>query len=128
VKREEFDAATRRAAWARANGYCEGRVMREVRGFTGLQAVRCCAPIDVGEFHYDHVVPYWTCRDSSLLNCQVLCRACHRRKTKDDVKDIAKVRRLQDKRIKARKPKGRPMPGTKRSGVRKRMSGRVERW
>ena len=121
--REEFTAEVRRAAWARANGFCEGRVWSDVAG----EMTRCCAPIDLGEFHYDHIIPYWTCRDSSMSNCQVLCKACHRRKTKGDVGDIAKVKRLQDKRGKVRKPKGRAMPGTKRSGLRKRMDGTVER-
>jgi len=128
ANREEFSTEVRRAAWQRANGACEGRVMSiELSEYGFPKMVRCNAPIDLGEFHYDHIIPYWTCRDSSLSNCQVLCRACHHRKTKGDVKDIAKVKRLQDKRGKVRKPKGRPMPGTKRSGLRKRMSGQVER-
>ena len=123
MKRDEFDAAIRRAAWARANGRCEGMVM----GLFG-DPVRCSAPIDIGNFHYDHIIPYWTCRDSSLSNCQLLCTVCHREKTKRDIQNIAKCKRIADKRIKARQPRGRPMPGTKRSGIRKRMSGRVERW
>lgn len=116
--REEFSAPVRRAAWERANGRCEGI-------FFGC--VRCSAPIDLGGFHYDHIIPYWTCRDSTLENCQVLCRDCHKRKTVGDVKNIAKSKRIQDKRIRARTPRGRPMAGTKRSGLRKRMDGTVER-
>jgi|SRR5215472_14989652 len=123
MKREEFSAEVRRAAWERCQGFCEGRRWSDVAG----EMTRCCAPIDIGEFHYDHVIPYWTCRDSSLSNCQVLCRECHRRKTKGDVRDIAKVKRIRDKLIKARRPKGRPIPGSKRSGLRKRMDGTVER-
>src|SRR5215469_18169679 len=112
--REEFSSLVKRLAWARANGRCEGVVLGDEDCST-QQLVRCNAPIDLGEFHYDHVVPYWTCRDSSLSNCQVLCRECHRRKTKGDVRDIAKVKRIRDKLIKARRPKGRPIPGSKRS-------------
>src|SRR5215472_34859 len=100
MKREEFSTEVRRAAWRRCQGFCEGRTWSDVAG----EMTRCCAPIDLGEFHYDHVVPYWMGRDSSLDNCQVLCRACHHRKTRGDVKDIAKVKRLQDKRGKVRKP------------------------
>jgi hypothetical protein len=119
--REEFDSDVRRTAWDRANGRCEGIV----EGLFG--PVRCSAPIDLGEFHYDHIIPYWMCRDSSLDNCQVLCRECHKFKTKGDVKNIAKVKRIKDKRIKARKPKGRPMMGTKRSGWKKPMHGPAHR-
>ena len=121
MPRRECSAATRRAAWDRANGRCEGMV----EGLFG--DVRCSAPIDLGEFHYDHINPEWLSFDNDLANCQVLCRECHRIKTKGDVKTIAKVKRIQDKRIKARRPRGRPMMGTKRSGFRKRMDGRVER-
>src|SRR5215469_2330468 len=113
--RKEFSTEVRRLAWARANGLCEGDVWRDGARF------RCGAPIDLGEFHYDHRIPYWICRDSSLENAQVLCRLCHAHKTRYDLKDIAKVKRLQDRRGKVRRPKGRPMPGTKRSGIRKRM-------
>ena len=120
--REEFSSIIRRLAWARANGRCEGWVK-------GLfdEDVRCSAPIDLGEFHYDHIIPYWMTRDSSLSNCQVLCRQCHKTKTEADIADIAKSKRIIDKRGKVRAPKGRPMAGTKRSGIRKRMDGRVER-
>ena len=118
MKREEFDAKVRRAAWERANGRCEGMV-------PGLfdEPVRCSAPIDIGGFHYDHVIPYWTCRDSTLENCQVLCRVCHRIKTDKDIADIAKIKRIKDRAIKARSPKYRPIPGSKRSGWKKPING-----
>ena len=127
--REEFSSITRRLAWARANGRCEG-IVPGIFDVPGLfdDPVRCDAPIDIGEFHYDHINPEWLSFNNDLANCQVLCRECHRIKTKGDVKTIAKVKRIRDKRIKARRPRGRPLLGTKRSGIRKRMSGRVERW
>ena len=123
--RREFSAATRRAAWLRCQGFCEGQF--QLLGEGGL--VRCNTPINLGNFHYDHIDPDYFSKDGSgeLSNCQVLCKLCHRDKTKRDVKLIAKSKRIQDKRIKARKPKGRPMPGTKRSGWRKRMDGTVEK-
>jgi len=53
---------------------------------------------------------------------------CHSLKTtKLDVPGIAKTKRILAKRIKADRPKSRPLPGTKASGLRKRMDGRVER-
>ena len=133
--RREFSAATRRAAWERANGCCEGLVRVDTGIPDNLTAPydylpaleRCNAPLFLGNFHYDHIDPDWFSKDSEINNCQLLCTRCHLEKTKRDVKNIAKSKRLQDKRIKARKPKGRPMPGTKRSGLRKRMDGTVER-
>jgi 5-methylcytosine-specific restriction endonuclease McrA len=121
--RREFSAATRRAAWQRCQGFCEGRKWSDVAG----EMTRCLAPIDLGNFHYDHIDPDWFSSDNDLDNCQVLCRVCHQAKTKRDVKNISKSKRIRDKLIKARKPKGRPIPGSKRSGWRKRMDGTVER-
>ena len=133
--RREFSAATRRAAWQRANGRCEGLVRADTgiaddptAPYDYLPALkRCNSPIDLGEFHYDHIDPDWFSKDDELSNCQLLCRECHRRKTRKDIRNIAKSKRLRDKQIKARKPKGRSIPGSKRSGLRKRMDGTVER-
>lgn len=125
MPRREFSAATKRAAWERADGRCEGLTFGDLNGFDGI---RCGAPLDHGNFHYDHIDPDWYSKDSELENCQVLCRQCHLAKTNVDVKHIAKSKRIIDKRIKARKPKGRPLPGTRASGIRKRFDGTVERW
>ncbi len=78
--------------------------------------------------HYDHIDPDWYSKDGELANCQVLCTHCHAAKTRKDVKAIAKSKRIIDKRAKVRKTKGRPLPGTKASGIRKRFDGTVERW
>lgn len=120
--RREFSAATRRAAWARANGACEGTLTE-----SPFHRYRCNAPIDLGNFHYDHISPDWYSKDNELENCQVLCRVCHSAKTRRDVKDIAKSKRIIDKRIKARKPRGRPLMGTKRSGWKRKVNGEVVR-
>lgn len=45
-----------------------------------------------------------------------------------DVPLIAKNKRQRQKHIGAFRSSSRPMPGTKRSGIRKRMNGNVERW
>ena len=121
MPRREFSAKTRRAAWERANGMCEGMVDM------GYAVVRCLAPVDTGNFHYDHLDPDWYSKDNELENCAVLCVVCHKAKTKTDVKNIAKSKRIIDKRIKARTPKGRPIPGTKRSGWKRKMNGEVVR-
>ena len=128
--RREFSAATRRAAWERANGACEGMVMSTSLSEGGFwKMVRCNAPLDHGNFHYDHIDPDFYGADdrAELENCQLLCWVCHKVKTKHDMRGIAKSKRIQDKLIKARKPRGRPIPGSKRSGLRRRMDGTVER-
>lgn len=82
--RVEFDKKTRTLAFARCGGKCE----------------KCEMKLKVGEGEYDHVIPYFISRDSSLSNCQVLCTPCHRApgaKTADDQRDIAKVKRIQAK-------------------------------
>ena len=82
--RVEFDKKTRIAAFARCGGKCES----------------CEAKLKVGEGEYDHVIPYFLSRDSSLGNCQVLCVPCHRgvgAKTADDQRIISKVKRVKMK-------------------------------
>lgn len=137
--RREFSTAVRKAAWERADGRCEGFVAITEEETTRRWPLpynapvgslrRCNAPIDLGGFHYDHIDPdYFGANDrANLSNVQVLCTQCHKDKTKKDIKDIAKSKRIVAKRIKAKKPRGRPIMGSKRSGWRIRMSGRVER-
>ncbi len=82
--RKEFSARTKRQAWERANGFCQS----------------CYMPLDRGH-HYDHIDPDWFSKDYELQNCQVICRDCHSIKTKRDIKNIAKSKRIINKRIKA---------------------------
>ena len=66
----------------------------------------------------------WTSQDNSLQNCQVLCIACHKEKTKRDVKWIAKTKRIIDKQIKVRGAKH-PMPFGKGDWRKRKMDGTV---
>lgn len=77
---------------------------------------------------YDHIIPWAISRDSSLENCQILCVRCHLGKTgKKDAGDIAKVVRLDDRRM-GIKPPGRKMPAGRDSNVSKTINrGVVER-
>ena len=110
-ERIEFSKPVKRAAYFRSCGYCE----------------ECGSELGEGNVEYDHEISAWMGGEATLENCKCLCKTCHTSKTKNDIKAIAKSKRIRDKLIKARKPKGRPMPGTKRSGFRKRMDGTVER-
>jgi len=53
--------------------------------------------------------------------------SCARAKTRDDAKRLAKAKRQKRKHLGIRQSKGRPMPGSKASGLKKRMNGKVER-
>lgn len=116
--RKEFSKDVKRQAWARCmhkgRHYCE----------------HCDAELDysVVRPQYDHIIPDWMGGESTLDNCQVLCAPCHLLKTsRRDVPAIAKSKRIRDKLSGVHTRKGRPMPGTKASRLRKRMDGTVER-
>lgn len=82
--RVEFSKKTRAEAFARCGGKCE----------------KCEMKLKVSEGEYDHVIPYFISRDSSLDNCQVLCQKCHRgvgAKTADDQRTISKIKRVKAK-------------------------------
>lgn len=82
--RVEFSKKTRAEAFARCGGKCES----------------CGMKLKAGEGEYDHTIPFWVSRDSSLDNCQVLCVPCHRgvgAKTADDQRTISKIKRVKAK-------------------------------
>lgn len=121
--RQEFTKGTKREAWARCGKRCEG--LRP-------NGLRCDANLEHKPKHFDHTIPDAIGGKNDLQNCQVLCVPCHDDKTrKIDIPVIAKSKRVADKYegIPSRGPKlqGRPIPGSKASGLRKRMNGTVER-
>lgn len=101
--------------------------------------------------HIDHVVPRAIGGEDHHANYQPLLRATeHKAKTKRDVREIAKTKRVAKKHAahesamaekisvaqtvskihterNGKKWRSAPMPGTKKSGLRKRFSGKVER-
>lgn len=112
MARAEFTRSVRVAAFTRSNGQCES----------------CTAKLFPGNIEYDHDVPDTFGGEATLENCRVLCRACHRVKTsKLDQPRIAKSNRQRDKASGAKTATSNPIPGSKRSGLRKRMDGTVER-
>lgn len=114
MSRREFNKTVLRAALMRANGRCEGR-------FTDGE--RCPCVLQVGRFHYDHIVPAALTDDVSLENCQVLCRPCHAAKTAVDVGVIARVRRVRDRHAGILDPHRRPLPGSKASPYKRLIGG-----
>ena len=125
--RREFSRQTKRWAWERADGQCQGIIFEasDYKSTGHLWIWRHCkAPLDHGCFHYDHVIPTWTSGRNDLDNCQLLCVTCHKRKTLWDQRNIAKSKRIQDKRIKAKTSRN-PLPGGRNSKFKKKLDGSV---
>jgi 5-methylcytosine-specific restriction protein A len=76
-----------------------------------------------------HVIPLEAGGPDELHNMQPAHRTCHRKHTAEiDAPRIAKTKRQRQKHLGIRHPTVRPLPGSRASGIRKRMSGEVERW
>lgn len=75
----------------------------------------------------DHIIAIVNGGENKETNLQNLCSWCHDAKTRKDVARKSLNRRVQAKHLGLHKPKGRPMPGSKASGLRKKMDGTVER-
>lgn len=106
--RREFSKAVKRDAFLRANGQCEGRPYGDER---------CPVKLQVGRYHYDHIVPDGLGGEPTLDNCAVLCKACHSDKTaKQDVPRIAKMKRVRDK-FQGIKKRRRTIPGRRFDGT-----------
>ena len=81
--RQEFSKSTRISAWTRCGGICE---------------CGCGGKILTPEYH--HIVPAALGGSNALDNVLVLSKRCHRVRTaKTDVPQIAKSRRIFEKRI-----------------------------
>lgn len=91
MKRTEFSAKVRKEAYARSKGFCENKA--------------CGCQLQTGKFHYDHIIPSRLGGEASVVNCQVLCVACHGEKTPKDIAQMAKAERQHRKHIGATRPK-----------------------
>lgn len=108
--RKEFTTKTKALAFQRSNGRCE----------------ECGARLSVGNYHYDHKNPDGLTGNNDLSNCAVVCIVCHREKTRDDVGRIAKAKRQEARHIGAKKSRN-PLPGSRLSRWKKKLTGEVIR-
>jgi 5-methylcytosine-specific restriction endonuclease McrA len=115
VKRIEFSAKVKLAAWERSGGQCE----------CGNCAGAKIVPGDGPE--YDHRVEAALGGDGSLENCIVSSARCHRSKTSARAPVIAKARRLEKKQANLRPARKALIPGSKGTRYRKKLDGSVER-
>lgn len=107
TRRAEFSRRTKLNTWDRAGGACE-------------DCGRKLFPGDGAE--YDHRVTCEQGGDNSEANCVLLCTGCHALKTKKDAKVSAKSRSVRAGHIGAKASK-RPLPGSKASGWKQKLSG-----
>ena len=106
--RSEFSKKTKVEAFVRAQGSCD----------------KCGARLVPGKFHYDHRIPDAMGGKPTIENCDVLCATCHSLKTATvDAPRIAKTKRQHAAHIGAKAPSRNPLPGSKASGWKKKMSG-----
>ena len=92
IDRRNFHPKVMIRAWDRANGCCE-------QCQTGIKLIP-------GDIFYDHIIPDAMGGESTLSNCQVLCRSHHDVKTrKHDVPAIAKAKRRERRNIGIKKPR-----------------------
>lgn len=73
----------------------------------------CFQPIDVKGFDLDHRVPLAIGGEDVESNLEPLHIACHRLKTKGDVGDIARAKRLEAKHLGGKAPSRNPIPGSR---------------
>lgn len=112
MKRREFPAKVKMAAFERADGRCEG----------------CSAKLVPGKYQYDHAIPDATGGEPTLSNCVVLCSNCHGSKTATmDAPRIAKTRRQSQKHVGARPKPRQTIPGSRASGWKHKINGQWER-
>jgi hypothetical protein len=120
-RRKEFPAAVKKAAFARCcrNGSKPGVPQCEN---CGVELNRRTGMI------YEHLSADGLGGQPVLENCGCFCKTCADIKTiTEDAPAMVKADRVARKAFGLHKPKGRPMPGSKKSGLKKRMDGSVER-
>lgn len=95
----------------------------------GICCVCGCKINAVKEAWDEHVNPLWLEGDNAAENRAPAHERCAKEKSGKEAGARAKVRAVAEKHFGAKKgpKKGRPLPGTKASGLRKRMDGTVER-
>lgn len=102
-------------------------LLRVFLRFDGRCQCGCKRKIGTGEaWQADHRIALVNNGPHSESNLQPVLVEHHKNKTADDVAEKSKTARKRMKHYGIKKS-GRPMPGSKASGIRKRMDGTVER-
>jgi 5-methylcytosine-specific restriction enzyme A len=110
MSRHEFTVAIKLAAWTRAHGTCEN----------------CGLPFRGRRPEYHHIRESFFGGAATLENCLCICVPCHKWFTSQAAPRMAKTR-MQEKAAAGIKPKGRPMPGSRASSYKIRLTSRGAR-
>ena len=124
--RYEFTMKQQREIRDRSNGVCEADKFGTYK-FYGMGDADICHRKAV---EIDHIVAdgLKRAKPQSIEEGLHVCQDHHRAKTHGhDRPKINKAKRLRERGEGIKRRKGRPMPGSKASGLRKRMDGTVER-
>lgn len=76
----------------------------------------------------DHIVAICNGGQNRERNLRTLCNWCHAAKSRKDVAEKSRTAHVLSKHVGIKRASTRPMPGSRASGIRKRMNGTVERW
>src|SRR5262245_5113897 len=100
--------------------------MRVFVHYKGRCQCGCDRLIYVGEpWELEHRIALINGGQNIESNLIPLLREHHKSKTKTDLARKAKIYAIQKRHYGVRKPRGQPMPGTKASGWKKKLSGEV---
>lgn len=105
------------------------RVRLRVWERCGGRCHKCSRKILTGEkWVLEHLQALINGGENREGNLGLTCCNCLPGKNAADVAQKSKTATIRKKHLGIRKPKSRPMPGSRASGLRKRMNGRVEKW
>lgn len=112
--RREFPKAVRREAFDRSNGICECALVPALPTY----GKGCDCKLGPGNTFYEHINPDGNGGTNDIANCAVLTKTCWLFKSRFyDAPVVAKALRMRDRAINAQTETVRPLPGTKRSGI-----------
>lgn len=72
-------------------------LMARLLSFDGKCAACGCKTGGANGLEWDHIIPLKLGGEDTLENLQPLCKACHKPKTAEDLKHIAKSKRMQQR-------------------------------
>jgi len=112
TKRGRLTSRDRREIWERERGHC----------------MLCNAKLQVGRFIFEHVRALELGGTDTKDNIRLTCKSCATEKTRDDHSRAAHAKRQKSSVLGIKAPSRTPLPGSRASGIRKRMNGKVEKW
>jgi len=96
LTRKNFSKSTQVARFKLCGGLCEGKLEN---------GNRCNVVLVPGRWHCDHHNPDGLTGEPTLENARCLCLECHAIKTRIDVANIARAKRIEAKHIGVEMPK-----------------------